>query len=1018
MPGPIRNQLPPHRLNALKTGMLAGLFCLMCSMAGAQRLPVGEALTMDDGLCFRDVTAVTQDVNGLMWFGTRQGLNRYDGYRFLRFAQDPKADVHFPADDILSGSTLFKDDSTLWLVADKKLYALNIRSFRYQNLSQQYHITGDVNFLKKACDGSMWVVWDSGEDQFLWRIDPTCGSKPIASVKRGRREFTSLATDSKGNAWWSTVTEGLRKYDPSGTLLDAFKPDSFNWFGTTMYYTPLFVDSKDRLFIIPKSQQALWQYVPAAKKHVIVADQLATVGFNIAEDRLGNIWFTTRNQLWRLDPTGNVADFSKVITGTLSFSALQAVFEDQANLLWVATDNGLVKFPNQKQIFESRFDVPGVEWGNAMRGIFDDRDGRIYAFCENGEVGLHCFDPKTQTTKFYYIPDPEMPNKSLLREPRYFVSDHQRNAVWTVADHLIQIDLKTMQPVIQLRLEGQPKKFGRNPLLRLHDGRFLLGGSLDHLIRYNPVTGQSFSLHAETDTSVSMIDLDCFLESTDGTYWVGSVEHGVFHLDTTGRILNQYSRTTSPALSADHILCLYEEGDSVLWLGTFGGGLNRLDLRHDRIEIFTTKEGLANDNVTGILADMQGNVWAATYHGLSCYLQQERIFQNYFEEDGLSSNEFNHASAFRDREGHLWFGGMNGVQTFNPSEIIHQQVNPPLTWTGFLKYNRQHDSLEVTIRGDAHMEQVRISPYDSYVQFSWTLPNYFKPDQNKYYVWLEGLEDGWTYIGHQPLIRYHKLPSGDYTLHVKGADSKGNWSKTELSIPLFVKPLFFKTWWFILLSIVSMGGLIYAFVRYRYRRLLEMEKMRTRIAGDLHDEVGSMLSGLAMQAEIMEMDPSKADPAKLKHLTDLSRLTLSKMRDVVWSIDSRRDLVRDLVDRMRENAEEMLTPREIRFHFEISDLPMDKKLKVDTRQHLFLFFKEAITNIVKHASADEVIIRFGQWHQGVELTISDNGTPERDIPSGTGMGLQNMEMRAHKLGGTFRISREKGFTVSLHIDSL
>ena len=146
----------------------------------------------------------------------------------------------------------------------------------------------------------------------------------------------------------------------------------------------------------------------------------------------------------------------------------------------------------------------------------------------------------------------------------------------------------------------------------------------------------------------------------------------------------------------------------------------------------------------------------------------------------------------------MWFGGMNGVQSFNPKETISRQVNPPLRLTGFLKYNRQLDSLEVHVWGGGQHEVVTVSPYDSYIQFSWTLPNYFKPEQSKYYVWLEGLEDDWAYIGNQPVIRYHKLPHGKYTLHIKGSDSKGNWSSEELAISIHVRQVFFKTWWFIL----------------------------------------------------------------------------------------------------------------------------------------------------------------------------------------------------------------------------
>lgn len=316
------------------------------------------------------------------------------------------------------------------------------------------------------------------------------------------------------------------------------------------------------------------------------------------------------------------------------------------------------------------------------------------------------------------------------------------------------------------------------------------------------------------------------------------------------------------------------------------------------------------------------------------------------------------------------------------------------------------------------MAPIQISPYDSYFQLTWTLPNYFKPEKNRYYVWLEGLENDWSYIGNIPTVRFHKLPAGDYVLHIKGADSKGNWSVSELSVPIHVNQIFFRTWWFISACILVIGFLIYAFARYRLQRLLEMERMRTRIAGDLHDEVGSMLSGLAMQAEIMELDQEKSDRARLHRISEISRLTLSKMRDVVWSIDSRRDQVKDLLDRMRENAEEMLTPRDIIFQFELGELPLEKKLPVDVRQHLFLFYKEAINNIAKHSNATNVSIRFGQFADQFELSVHDNGTTIATTISSSGFGLQNLEMRAKKLGATFLLNKEDGYKVGLRMKSL
>ena len=999
-------------------GLVTILICHLCLCLDAQRLPKGEALTIEDGLGFRSVTAIEQDHQGLMWIGTRQGLNRYDSYQFTRFGNDRRADQFFPGGDILMDGIHAINDSLLWMVADNRLYSFNRNNFQYRDITEVLAINGKVLQLQPATDGSVWAVWEREGQMYLGYSDGRSSFKELASTIRSRRELSSLAIDPSGNAWWSNATTGLRQYTPQGQLLHQAKIDSSIWYGTIRYFSPVFVDHQNRVFIFPKSKNQIWLYHPDERRIEIIVDSLSTIANHAVEDRQGHVWFATKTQLLRWNPDRSWVDYTVVLKDALQSGNIQGLFEDQTNLLWVATDNGLIKIPNHKQFFQTCFTRPGVDWGNEMRGIFEDKGGSVYAYCEFGDIGIHRVSFPEGKTDIAYLPGVQHPNPLLLEEAKHFIADQQENVVWTLTDQLIKIDLTTMTPLSIIDFGGMADKFSSNPLGRLKDGSFLLGSTLDRLTIYNPKTNQKVKLLKESRSEFTAILTRYFLENEDGSIWVATDKNGLFRIHRDGTIIRNLTTETSPALSNNHLLSLHYDPDSILWIGTFGGGLNRFDETTNTVRIYDQKEGLANDNVTGILSDDQGNIWASTYNGLSCLRMKEGSIQNFYEEDGLSNNEFNYTSFYKDHKGRLWFGGMNGVQYFNPLDILEQRPNPPMSFTGFSKYNRLLDSLQTTVLGDMAIAPIQISPYDSYFQLTWTLPNYFKPEQSKYYVWLEGLEDDWTYIGNQPVIRYHKLPAGQYTLHIKGSDSKGNWSSGELSIPIQVNQIFFKTWWFLLGCLLLLGAMVYSLVRYRLGRLLEMERMRTRIAGDLHDEVGSMLSGLAMQAEIMELNQEKSDPARLHRISEISRLTLSKMRDVVWSIDSRRDKVKDLLDRMRENAEEMLTPRDIIFRFELGDLPMEKKLPVDERQHLFLFYKEGITNIAKHSNATDVIIRFGQFGDQFELSIHDNGKPAGTVLHSSGFGMQNLEMRANKLGATFQVSREDGFKVSLQMKSL
>jgi ligand-binding sensor domain-containing protein/two-component sensor histidine kinase len=1005
----------PHYLNRWVPFLL--LYFLAFPLC-AQRLPKGQALTINDGLGFRSVTAIAQDQQGLMWIGTRQGLNRYDSYQFTRFGNDRRADQFFPGGDILMDGIHTVSDSMLWMVADYRLYAFNRNNFQYRDITEASAIHGKVLQLQPAAHGCMWAVWEHEGQIYLGRSEGGAPFKKLATAVKGRREVSSLAIDTSGNAWWSSVTIGLRQYTPEGELLHEVKIDSSIWYGTIRYFSPVFVDDQNRVFIFPKSKYQIWLYHPDERRVEVIADSLPSIGYNAIQDRQGNLWFSTKTQLLRWNPDRSWTDYSDVLKEALQFSIIHCIYEDQTNLLWVATDNGLIRIPNRRQFFQARISRPGVDWGNEMRSIFEDRFGRVYVYCEFGDIGIHRISFPEARAEMVFVPGVQHPNLYFLEEAKHFIADQRENVVWTLTDQLIKIDLSTMKPLSILDFGGIADKFSSNPLVRLNDGSFLLGSTLDRLTIYNPKTDRRTKLLKESRNEFTSVLTRFFLENKDGSIWVATDKNGLYRISRDGRIIKNLTTETTPALSNNHLLALYTDADSMLWIGTFGGGLNRYDARTNTIRIIDQKEGLADDNVTGILSDEQGNIWASTYNGLSCFRQQEGTIQNFYEEDGLSNNEFNYTSFYKDGKGRLWFGGMNGVQYFNPAEILEQRPNPPMSFTGFSRYNNILDSLEVRVLGDKTPEPIIISPYDSYFQLTWALPNYFKPERNRYYVWLEGLENDWSYIGTIPTVRYHKLPAGDYILHVKGADSKGNWSESELAMPIHVRQIFFRTWWFISGFILLIGAMVYGFARYRLQRLLEMERMRTRIAGDLHDEVGSMLSGLAMQAEIMELDQQKSDPARLHRISEISRMTLSKMRDVVWSIDSRRDQVKDLLDRMRENAEEMLTPKDIIFKFELGELPLEKKLPVDVRQHLFLFYKEAINNIAKHSNAFHVTIRFGQFGEQFELSILDNGTSVTTTIPSSGFGLQNLEMRAKKLGATFLLSTKDGYKVGLQMKSL
>ncbi len=1002
---------------------VAILLAMLPSLLYAQHPMRIGTLSKNDGLGFRKVNAIAQDSRGLLWLGTSQGLERYDGHGFVRFGNNKQADYFFPGGEVSDESFQVLNDSTFWLVADGKLYSFDPFTFKAKDISSLAGVKGVFCALKKGPDGKIWAVVDDDAQQYLLCCGSTGRFRCIARSPHIRQPFTSVAPDNAGNVWWSTIADGLRLYDPEGQLLHAVKPDSNIWFGTKMYFTEIFADSRGRVFVFPKSKKEIWQYNPQRRSHTVLVRNMDGLSYVACEDQNGNLWFTQLSGLlcWNKGEGTSWTDFTPDMRQTMQFSAIHAMLVDKVGLIWVATDNGLFKIPAGHQVFQSHFSEPGTRWGNGMRGIFQDTSGNVFFYCETARRGLYRLDARSGSVQLIDpFGNPDDPHYG-LPNAQMFIVDEKTNSAWTMADRLVRINLNTGKGTVAAEIADKTEIISRNPIIRLRNGCWLLGKILDKLTIVDVANGTQQKVRMVLKPEEKAVKVTCFLENPDASIWVGTTD-GLFRIRPDGALLERFSTKSAPALGSNHLLALHVDGTGRLWIGTFGGGLNCLETNRNsgkrNLRIFTQSNGLCDDNVACILEDDAGNIWAGTYNGLACYRTGTGVFQNFFEEDGLPSNEFNYASALKDRDGRLWFGGMNGVVVFDPKVTLVIPKNPPIVLTYFSRYNAGRGGIEKSHAGYSSAPFV-IRPDDAWFEFGWALPNYMNPSKNQFRVWLEGLEEHWNFIGGTPLVRYNHLPPGSYTLHIKGADSKGNPGVNELAIPIVVQPYFYQTWWFPLLVLALVAAIVYYAVRFRYLRRLEMEQLRTRIAGDLHDDVGSMLAGLAMQAEMLEATVSPDNGEKLRRISAISRIAVSKMRDLVWGLDSRRDYMRNLLERMQEHAAELLGPANIAWHFEVSSLPLEKKIPVDVRQNLYLIYKEALTNVVRHSTATEVHVRFGNFDRHFELTVRDNGQPRTEqnpAHISTGLGLANMEMRAKKLGGHFTATQQRdGFCVQFRM---
>jgi ligand-binding sensor domain-containing protein len=344
--------------------------------------------------------------------------------------------------------------------------------------------------------------------------------------------------------------------------------------------------------------------------------------------------------------------------------------------------------------------------------VWDDQNGNLFFMCENGDIGFYRQDKNTgQIEKINFGLD-DKAFYSIVGSGNYFLFDQRENCVWTVTNKLFKLDLETQQLVSPSNVTFSLTNSTYNPLILLANGHIFYGNTLDKLSVFNPETKQDVYISIQGTEALRGIKTRCFYQKSDNQVWIGTESNGIYLIDLNGTILKHYHINSRSSLSNNDILYLHQD-DKSLWAATLGGGLNKIDLKTNEIHVYNKLNGLPDNNVVSILED-QEKLWLATYSGLTCFDKSKETFQTFFQEDGLTHNEFNYSSSYMSKDGQMYFGGMNGINSFSPSDLAKSQLSPALKLTKFVKHDQRLDSLVETDYINDHHSQIVIGPSISF----------------------------------------------------------------------------------------------------------------------------------------------------------------------------------------------------------------------------------------------------------------------------------------------------------------
>ncbi|RFZ94018.1 response regulator [Mucilaginibacter conchicola] len=832
------------------------------------------------GLSRSEVQCIYQDRQGFMWFGTRDGLNRYDGYKFKVFRKNPNNKSAIASNDI---KALLEDNNANLLVAtaDGGLTVLDLRAEQFYAADNKLPgMTNISNYIHTLyADGSK-VIWLGSSDKGLYRYD--AGSKTLKSLLTGNasnQNITNIIKDSKGNIWAGTGANGIYIFSAGGKYLKHYGTND----GTARGLT-----HNNIKFIYQDHQQRIWvgTYGGGLHQYDAATDTFKQVQFEnsfeanahrfllcMEEDTKGNLWIGTENGgLSIYNPvTKSSVTYHHVDNdaGSISSNTINCIKRDKKGNMWIGTANsGISMVRIDEGVFthyKYQHDANGLS-NNIVNGIFEDDQHRIWIGTDGG--GLDLFNPLTGSFKYYK----HQPGNAASIAGNYVLNMAQdgNHNIWvgTWGDGVTVFNPATNTYKHFRNIPGDPGSLSNNNAFYiLHDSKNRMwvgtyGGGLD---LYNEATGKFSHFVNGAPGSISSNYILTMHEDRNGIVWVGTDEGGLNKYNGDGTFS---AYTTVKALpkgsekfSNNTVTGIWDDADGNIWAGT-SYGLNYFNPRTLINKTYFAEDGLANDAVGAVLGDTQGYVWISTNKGLSRFDPKHKTFRNFSTADGLQSDEFKYGN-YLDKAGRMYFGGRNGFNVFTPDKIQTVNFDPPVVFTNFQLFNS-----DVTVGGEGSplkvavpmAKEIVLSYKQSSFSFEFASLNYTAGEKKQYRYKLVGYESDWHNLGTRNSLTYTNLDPGTYTLMVKGLDNNRQWSAKVSEIKIIVTPPFWKTWWFkLLLFLAIAGGVVVVFylrlsgIRKRNRQLEREVSLRTQQLSDTNSQLVESYDEIRQQNESLEV---------------------------------------------------------------------------------------------------------------------------------------------------------------------
>ena len=962
------------------------VLCSIGFFAAAQLLPYNR-YTSRDGLIADRVTAIAQDERGVMWFGSYFGIGIYDGVEFQKIKLPFEQQNKFVTSIVPIGKKVYAG-----FLFEGGLAEFSEGRVRAHSLKLQGSRDNGVTAIGKYDDTSI-IVANNSNDIFHFANGKL---SYLFSLPHPSTPIREMIRDAANNIWVST-TNGLWIRTSKGKLISFFP-------GQLVYS------------LIQPATGGFWIAASGGKGTTIfkcdglIDDKLANLSVLVETKRLHVVSFkgSVENGFWAIEqnrgllnihPDGRLNYYQSVLDMR---AETNVIFVDRENNLWIGNDPGLIRISNFSSVFWY-FDEPAAGGGHIMDWKEDE------LLVSNSKSVYKIRDDSIK--KIQFNPDPAGYFGKMIEDPQ--------SQIWIVRwDEGIWRNKLSSETVTSSQyFSVVPKgKISGGVLLRDGLGNIWAGGA-QGLFRFrNGKIMERFFPTTEAGERLFLTNVT--VDTLNQLIWMGDNARGLikakYNISDNGgysyKIEKYYAQ--NEGLKDPHIRSMLLDQSGILWLGTRSGGVYRLQTNSNNsvIDSFAPPGGFNCARITSIVEENKHAIWFASCDGIYRYSYANKQWTHFNVSDGLLSSEV--FSLWVDAENKkLWAMTEQGVTRI---DLTYSRTKTPAPTVHLTQVNvlGKPDSASLYKQG-----RHRFPSNQNSIGFEFAAGSFINEKKNHYRYMLEGYDDHWSNPVSSNSVNYASLPPGDYNFKVIASNAMGVWSKEPASFQFRITIPFYRRAWFIFGCVALAAFLFYLFRVERLKQRYEVEKLRLRIARDLHDDIGSALGSINLMSETANRKLSNAASKEeaavaFKKISHFAHSTLESMDDIIWSINPDKDKFGDLILRMREFVIPLLEENNIEFDFKVNADDYTK-LSMNLRRNLFLIFKEAIFNIAKHSGCSRVNIKIEIINKRLFMRVDDNGKGFDPTTPTQRNGLKNMQERAVLLAGKLRIDTMKGRGTSL-----